>query len=85
MNSPSYEKRLRIPITGDARTLHTKSGTQIATGYTSVVIGARGPYVEFAEDQLDHTNFREVRTPHYYTSSTGLRPTWRRFTTKYTP
>src|ERR1017187_334610 len=43
-----YQARLRIPVDGDpAMRLFTRSGTLVADGYLRVVIGGRGPYIEF--------------------------------------
>ena len=43
-----YRARLRIPVDGDpAMRLFTRSGTLVADGYLRVVIGGRGPYIEF--------------------------------------
>jgi len=52
-----YEERLKIPIQGDGQTrFFTETGLHIATGYERVVIGDRGPYVEFASAQLVKEN-----------------------------
>jgi len=49
----SYEKRLRIPLSGDDHTrFGTKTGVHVATGYTRVGIGQRGPYIEFLPGHL---------------------------------
>lgn len=49
----SYEKRLAIPIEGNPDTIFkTESGTVVAKGYERIVIGGRGPYVEFTEAQI---------------------------------
>jgi len=49
----SYEKRLRIPLSGDDHTrCETKTGVHVATGYTRVGIGQRGPYIEFLPGHL---------------------------------
>jgi len=49
----SYEKRLRIPLSGDDHTrFETKTGVHVATGYTRVGIGQRGPYIEFLPGHL---------------------------------
>jgi len=49
-----YESRLKVPIHGNSHSiLYTKSGQVISTGgYDRIVIGKRGPYVEFTT--LDH-------------------------------
>ena len=48
MASKSYSERLKIPLEGDETLqLYTKSGTKVATGYERIVIGDRGPYIEF--------------------------------------
>jgi len=54
----SYSERLKIPLEG-SKTLQffTKSGTHVATGYERIVIGGRGPYVEFRADQIVEENF----------------------------
>ena len=48
-----YEERLSICIDGDETTeFYTKDGEHIATGYLRVVIGGRGPYVEFKKKNM---------------------------------
>lgn len=43
-----YTKRILIPFAGDEATdFFTLDGTLVATGYSRIVIGGRGPYVEF--------------------------------------
>jgi hypothetical protein len=37
--------------------LFTKSKTLVCNGYSRVVIGGRGPYVEFSEDQIAMPSF----------------------------
>jgi hypothetical protein len=55
----SFIKRLRVPLEGrDKLFLYSKSGTLLAIGYTRVVIGKRGPYVEFSEPQIQLQNFQ---------------------------
>lgn len=49
----SYQERLRISITGDNDTLfYTKEDLLVAKGYERIVIGGRGPYIEFTESQI---------------------------------
>jgi len=56
MKRRTYEERFRIPITGNAKIkLYTKCGTLIASGYERIVIGGRGPYMEFNTGQIDHS------------------------------
>jgi len=44
----NYQDRLKILINGDDKTnFYSKSGILIASGYNRVVIGERGPYIEF--------------------------------------
>jgi hypothetical protein len=52
----SYEKLLNIPLEGTKLPLFDCiSNTPIATQYQRVVIGQRGPYVEFTKNQIcDH-------------------------------
>lgn len=48
-----FRERLRLPLQGDESTrFFTRAGTHVATGYLRVVIGDRGPYVEFEERHL---------------------------------
>lgn len=48
-----YIERLKLPIEGNSQTIFKdKFGTIIAQGYIRIVIGDRGPYVEFAPIQL---------------------------------
>lgn len=63
----TYESRLKISIHGDARkNLYTKSGQLLISGYTRIVIGDRGPYVECELSQLNNEVLRESSQKHYY-------------------
>jgi hypothetical protein len=53
----NYESRLLIPIQSQILNLYTKSKLQIATGYRRIVIGERGPYIEFEKKDLIFNNF----------------------------
>jgi len=56
-----YEKRIKIPLTGNDETaFYTKCGLLIATGYKKIVIGQRGPYVEFLDK---HINLTSIHMP----------------------
>ena len=48
----TYEKRILIPIDGAEMPLFTKSGTKVAVEYNRIVIGGRGPYIEFTDEQI---------------------------------
>lgn len=65
--SRAYEQRLSVPLAGlpDVR-LFTRSGTHVATGYDRIVVGDRGPYVEFNDEQLVREALRESGASHYY-------------------
>jgi hypothetical protein len=54
-----YRKRLNIAVDAGSETLFlfSQSGLHLATGYTRVVIGKRGPYIEFRPNQIVWTNF----------------------------
>ena len=54
-----WNKRLNIAINTGSNTLIflSKSGLHLATGYTRVVIGKRGPYVEFLARQIEFNSF----------------------------
>lgn len=63
----SYASRLNIPISGSQDTqFRSTSGTVLATGYERVVIGARGPYVEFTLEQVNWDSFEESPAKHRY-------------------
>lgn len=47
-----YERRLIVPITEFSGRLFTKNQTLVAKGYDRIVIGGRGPYVEFSMGQI---------------------------------
>lgn len=53
----SEDKRLiKIPEVGNNSTIfQTKSGLQLARGYSRVVFGGRGAYVEFDPNHMCHT------------------------------
>jgi len=53
----TYEERLKIPIKGMVLDLFTKTGLKVSIGYERIVIGGRGPYVEFTDEQIIQTNF----------------------------
>lgn len=52
-------KRLNLSADNGNETLvfFSKSGLHLATGYTRVVIGGRGPYVEFYQRQMVMNSF----------------------------
>jgi len=48
-----YASRLNIPLCGSPDTVFTTSkGTHVATGYSRIVIGERGPYIEFSPNNI---------------------------------
>lgn len=68
----NYEKRLRIALEGNDHTVFiTETGLHVATGYTRVVIGGRGPYVEFLSDQLVRESLHMPENAKYRTT-----PAW---------
>jgi len=61
-----YESRLRVPVFGVRVDMYTgKNRILVARSYRRVVIGGRGPYVEFRPDDLVAA-VSPVDTPHYY-------------------
>ncbi len=54
-----WRKRLNISADSgnDSIVFLSKSGLHLATGYTRVVIGGRGAYVEFLARQIEFNNF----------------------------
>lgn len=64
-----YKERLRIPLEGNDDTrFETKTGLHVATGYVRVVIGKRGPYVEFEGKHLVMENIHITDRKHHYFS-----------------
>lgn len=56
-----YEKRMILPLAGQPDVkFFTSAGTLIATGYERIVIGGRGPYIEF---QQRHMNMSVLAMP----------------------
>lgn len=67
MARTSYPERLGIPLTGDETTSFTsRTGVLLATGYNRIVIGGRGPYVEFSMRHLLYSKFFKVEASHRY-------------------
>lgn len=57
MKKRTWAERLRIPLTGNSETkFYTLKGLILATGYSRVVIGGRGPYVEFETEHIRKDN-----------------------------
>ncbi|MBN2033736.1 MAG: hypothetical protein JW836_10700 [Deltaproteobacteria bacterium] len=55
----NYQDRLRITLEGNDHTrFETSTGLHVATGYTRIVIGGRGPYIEFLPGQLVWENLQ---------------------------
>ena len=55
-----YAKRLLLDLEGnDKQKFFNHSGTLLAIGYTRVVIGDYGAYVEFAPEQIQHENIED--------------------------
>jgi hypothetical protein len=50
--SQDYESRLSIPLFGKKINLFTKSHELIAISYNRIVIGNRGPYIEFQQKDI---------------------------------
>ena len=47
-----YSSQLKLPEQGDSRVLRFKSGLKCSDGYTRVVVGDYGAYVEISPDQI---------------------------------
>ena len=57
MKRRTTEERIVIPLEGNPDTnFYTKDGLLLAHGYLRVVIGGRGPYIEFDPSQIIHDN-----------------------------
>ena len=79
LNVTDYSQRLHIPLSGDPSfRFFTSTGLHLATGFTRVVIGARGPYVEFSDEQIILSSiFVPESQKHRLTSSTHYYAEWR--------
>jgi hypothetical protein len=61
-----YLSRLRIPVDGsDGMVLYTRTRVVFSTGFKRVVIGGRGPYIEFSRGQILFAT-REASELHYF-------------------
>jgi len=50
-------EKFAIPVDGDPEIkFYTPEKLHLATGYIRIVIGGRGPYVEFAPEQINYDN-----------------------------
>jgi len=57
MKRLKYDERFKIPIDGNPTLkFYTKKGLLLATGFIRIVIGGRGPYMEFDRAQIAHNN-----------------------------
>jgi hypothetical protein len=67
------QDRLRLPLEGNGNPrFETSSGLQVATGYMRIVIGGRGPHIEFLPghlvwDSLHMLDEKKYRTEHQWT------------------
>lgn len=69
----TWKSRLILPIRWTFQNInfYTLSGTHIATNYNRVVIGKRGPYIEFSPSSILHENIgitdvHRITNPIYY-------------------
>jgi hypothetical protein len=51
-----YEKRLLIPVVGCPDTRFYVRGFLVSIGYNRIVIGGRGPYIEFLDSQIQKSS-----------------------------
>lgn len=56
----SWKDRLILPLIGnsDIRLFSRNSNIHLTTGYSRIVIGKRGPYVEFSKENIIWDHFR---------------------------
>jgi hypothetical protein len=71
MSKWTYEERLLIPVDGNSSiSFFGHGGNLLAIGYTRVVIGQRGPYIEFDPHMLNWNEWIECgelnKKHHYY-------------------
>jgi hypothetical protein len=63
----NYADRLALPLDGCCPfALYTRTGILLADGFSRVVIGKRGPYVEFDPVHINQPALRYVDAKHYY-------------------
>lgn len=51
-----FETALQLPLEGDDRSFYSPSGLLLFQGYTRIVIGERGAYIEFDRSQFIDDN-----------------------------
>ena len=63
-----YAARLRIPLVGASELprLFTSSGVLFSAGYRRVVIGGRGPYIEYERKHIVCVAHKMRVSSHYY-------------------
>ena len=75
MKRLKMSERFRIPLNGDANIcFYTKLGLLLAKGYNRIVIGGRGPYIEFESSHIimdnifvpDHAKHKLENSLTYY-------------------
>lgn len=70
-----YEKRLNIPIQGTSNIeFFTKSNIKVANGYNRIVIGERGPYIEFKKEHINRECLIPSPTQHFYYKEYRINP-----------
>jgi len=66
LSRTNYVKRLKLPLEGsDDVSFFTKCGTLVARGYARVVVGDRGPYVEFEPQHIVAESFHIPKDQEY--------------------
>ena len=65
-----YPSRICVPVLPQTGShlipLYTRSGVQVCTGYTRIVIGGRGPYVEITNHEILMGSLMRVEAFHVY-------------------
>lgn len=62
-----YTKRLILPLEGNNDIeFYTKSNLEIANGYNRIVIGLRGPYIEFHHYNIISSSIHKIINPNHY-------------------
>lgn len=63
----NYNNRIHIPLAGNSDyKFFTSSRTLLSIGFERVVIGGRGPYVEFNDRQIILEALEHIDGEHYY-------------------
>lgn len=76
-----YAERICIPMSGAPYPLTDKNGLNLCSGYSRIVVGDRGPYVEINPSEINFDNVYEL--PEEYWRVNSPKAYYRHFTSKH--